>query len=240
MPQELTAFPVLFHATTTRPLLGTTVLLVEDSRFASESVRLLCIRSGARIRRADSLGAAQRHLAIYRPGVVIVDLGLPDGSGLDLIEELANTAASPKPIIIATSGADGDGLSDAAIAAGAHDFLPKPISSVAEFQEAILKHLPDELRPGGVRSLSTEVVDPDPIALKEDLSHLEQMLSDGKDTLHYIAPFLQGLSRLAGDAKLKSASDELTAAVAKGQGIQDAVTTTLKIIRCRINQTASV
>lgn len=46
-------------------LLGHTVLLVEDSRFAFEDVRLLSLRSGARIRRADSLALAPRHLRAY-------------------------------------------------------------------------------------------------------------------------------------------------------------------------------
>ena len=67
--------------TANRPLLGLTVLVVEDSRFACEAMRLLCLRSGARIRRADNLHHAHQHLKVYRPSVVIVDLGLPDRGG---------------------------------------------------------------------------------------------------------------------------------------------------------------
>ncbi|MEL7345922.1 MAG: response regulator, partial [Pseudomonadota bacterium] len=77
--------------TAEKPLLGQTLLVVEDSRFSCEAVRLLCLRSGARIRRADSIRSARRHLRTYRPSIILVDIGLPDGSGLDLIHEL-NTA----------------------------------------------------------------------------------------------------------------------------------------------------
>ncbi|MGB0905001.1 MAG: response regulator, partial [Mangrovicoccus sp.] len=110
--------------TAARPLLGLTVLVVEDSRFASEAVRLLCLRSGARIRRADCLNSARRHLRTYRPAVVIVDLGLPDGSGEDLIQELAESS-DPMELVLATSG-DPDGRARA-MAAGAMDFFEKPI-----------------------------------------------------------------------------------------------------------------
>ena len=106
---------------------GLTVLVVEDSRFASEAMRLLCLRSGARIRRADCLRSAHRHLQTYRPAVVIVDLGLPDGSGADLIAELV---AQPgrSTVVLGTSGdAAGEAV---ARAAGADGFLAKPVESL--------------------------------------------------------------------------------------------------------------
>ena len=89
----------------TRPLIGKTVLIVEDSRFICEAARLMCLHSGARLRRADSLAAARRHLNVYFPTIVIIDVGLPDGSGLQLISELAG--ASPRiSVILGTSGDD--------------------------------------------------------------------------------------------------------------------------------------
>jgi DNA-binding response OmpR family regulator len=84
--------------------LGLTVLAVEDSRYASEALRLMCLRSGARIRRADCIASAKRHLNVYRPSVAIVDLGLPDGSGLDLIRDHAGGQVA-RPIVLGTSGA---------------------------------------------------------------------------------------------------------------------------------------
>lgn len=233
MPNEL-GLTMNVQATAVRPLLGLTVLVVEDSRFASEAVRLLCIRSGARIRRADSLVSAHRHLQVYRPSVVIVDLGLPDGSGLDLIAELAVEPLTARPVILATSGADGEDQELQALAAGADDFLPKPFTSVSAFQHSILSHLPDEMRPIGPRIVSDESISPDRLALNEDLSHLDDLLQNGADVLEYVAPFLQGLARLAGDKSLKTASDALSKAYADGKGLDWAIANTRDVIRERL------
>ncbi|MBQ2260577.1 MAG: response regulator [Loktanella sp.] len=127
-----------------RPLLGETVLLVEDSRFASEAIRLLCQRAGARLRRADNVANAWRHLAVYRPSILLVDLGLPDGSGLDLISTLSR--ASPRISVIL--GISGDAAAgDAVLRAGADAFLTKPVAGLAAFQATILRHLPDDRPP---------------------------------------------------------------------------------------------
>lgn len=235
MPEDKNFMSMNIHATALRPLLGLTVLVVEDSRFASEAVRLLCIRSGARIRRADSLTAAHRHLKVYRPSVVIVDIGLPDGSGLDLIAELAREDDSVRPILIATSGADGEDQAQAAKDAGAVEFLAKPFACVSSFQQTIVSHLNEDARPSGPRLLSDETISPDPIALNEDLSHLDELLGSGTETLAYVAPFLQGLARLAGDDDLRSASERLSQAFKSGKGRQGAIAATRDMIRARLD-----
>jgi len=201
--------------TNTRPLLGLTVLVVEDSRFACEAMRLLCLRSGARIRRADCLKSARRHLQLYRPTAIIVDLGLPDGSGNDLIEELA--CATPRvPIILGTSG--DDYAEDAAIAAGADGFLAKPVTSLAAFQMAILSRLPSDRQPAGPHLLHDEEIQPDPIAYRDDMAHVADVLGDQTDDkiLDYVAQFVSGVARSACDDQLASAAADLAHARATG------------------------
>ena len=191
-----------------RPLAGLTVLVVEDSRFASEAVRLLCLRSGARIRRADCLRTAARHLQTYRPAVVIIDMGLPDGNGGELIAQMAQM--HPRvPVIL---GMSGDPMNeDAAMAAGADGFLPKPMESLAYFQQAILSVLPLSARPGGLRVVSPEVVQPDRGALRDDLNHVAQVLSSAEDStsIDYIARFLAGVARSSHDQPLEEAAAAL-------------------------------
>ena len=191
-----------------RPLTGLTVLVVEDSRFASEAVRLLCLRSGARIRRADCLKSAQKHLLTYRPTVVIVDMGLPDGSGADLIGMIAR--AEPRvPVILGLSG-DPDNR-DAAMAAGADNFLTKPVESLARFQQTILSALPAEAQLPGPRLLPDDVILPDSAALRDDLAHVAEVLSGATDTaaIDYIARFLAGVARSAHDRPLEDAATAL-------------------------------
>lgn len=189
--------------TADRPLLGMTVLVVEDSRFASEAVRLLCLRSGARIRRADCVGAAEKHLHVYRPSVAIVDLGLPDGSGLDLIARMHGLRPRV-PILLGTSGADRDEAERSATAAGADGFLPKPIESLAEFQTVILGLLPDAMRPRlPPRLVTGDCIAPDQIAYREDLAHAMDLLALDDPPLGYLRRFLLGVARTAHDGGLE-------------------------------------
>jgi len=208
--------------TASRPLLGLTVLVVEDSLFSSEAIRLLCLRSGARIRRADCLSSARKHLRVYRPSVVVVDLGLPDGSGAELIAELA--IARPQiDVVLAISGDAGREVE--AIGAGANGFLPKPIECLGVFQQAILAHLPKTAQPPGPRVVPRDLITPDPIAFRDDIAHVADVLRarpKGK-TLDYVAQFTSGVARSAHDAPLEAAAAALAKDRATGRPVRGGV-----------------
>lgn len=190
-----------------RPLSGLTVLVVEDSRFASEAMRLLCLRSGARIRRADCLHSARRHLCVYRPQVAVIDLGLPDGMGDTLISELVGS--TPRvPVVLGCSGDDGAHIR--ALDAGADGFLAKPVTSMAAFQQAVMSHLPADGLPV-MRPVSNERVQPDRFAFRDDMVHAAEILAADADarTLDYLAQFLAGVARDAQDRPLETAADGL-------------------------------
>lgn len=199
MPETLEDFLMTRPPTAERPLLGQTILAVEDSRFASDALRLICQRSGARLRRADCLAAATRHLRSYRPSIVLVDIGLPDGSGLDLICELAQADQR----VDAVFGMSGDDtLEEPARAAGADGFLAKPIASVKAFQQCMLDALPASAHPVGFHLIDRDSVEPDIIALSDDLIRVAKLLDAPKpETLVYIAGFLAGIAKgTAGEA----------------------------------------
>lgn len=192
-------------------LFAVTILLVEDSRSASEAIRLMASESGARVRRADSLHAAARHLAIYRPQVTVVDLGLPDGDGLGLIRHLAH-ASPPYGGILAMSGHDRADWQAEALAAGAAGCLAKPIASLAAFQDAILRVLPDGAarRPDG-RDLALAGRASLAAAFAEDLRRAQGLLADAApageaETVAYCAQFLRSCAEVLGDAPLAAAA----------------------------------
>ncbi|MBA3909723.1 MAG: response regulator [Rhodobacter sp.] len=188
------------------PFRGITLLLVEDSRFTCDAIRLICLRAGGRLKRAETLAAARAHLACYRPDVVIVDLGLPDGRGEALIADLA---AMGLPVL-GISG-DPDGRAPA-LAAGAAGFLDKPIGSTAAFQRQILALV------GGNEATATdapqEPLPGDPLALRDDLARAAALIEAaeleglGLEGVKrgYAADFLRSLGRATGDPALEAAA----------------------------------
>jgi DNA-binding response OmpR family regulator len=189
-----------------------TILLVEDSRSASEAIRLFAAESGARVRRADSLAAASRHLAIYRPNVVLVDLGLPDGDGMALIGHLAG-ASTPIGAIVALSGYERAAWQAEAIAAGAAACLEKPIGSLRAFQECLLGVLPDAetRRRPDEREVALEGRASVRAALDEDLRRARALLAEAmpagdRETVAYCAQFLGSVGEMLGESDLCAAA----------------------------------
>jgi len=235
MGDEIAEFLANRAASPERPLTGMTVLVVEDSRFACEAMRLLCLRSGARIRRADCLRSAHRHLQTYRPAVVIVDLGLPDGSGADLIAELA-ALPGRSTVVLGTSGdVDGEAV---AMAAGADGFLAKPLESLAVFQGLILAALPSDARPNAVAVARDAIVAPDALALRGDLAHVSALLEDAPDAamIDYLTHFLAGLARSAHDPALEAAASSLAGERASGTGYAHVA----RLVRARLAAGAAI
>ncbi|MGR3662883.1 MAG: response regulator [Paracoccaceae bacterium] len=240
MPDDPDPFMMIQTPTAERPLLGLTVLVVEDSRFACEAMRLLCLRSGARIRRADSLKSARRHLSVYRPAVVIIDIGLPDGSGTELIRELS-LPGSRVEVILGISG-DPDGA-ELAQMAGADGFLVKPIESLSVFQQIVLSHLPAEAQPRGLRLIADDNISLDTLALHDDLEHMADVLNsprlDGK-TIAYVAQFLTGVARIAHDTPLVNASLALADAQFDPRQLKSALLQVSGMVRERLQDQRQV
>jgi CheY-like chemotaxis protein len=178
------------------PLRGITVLVVDDSRVTCDALRLIFQRTGARLRRAETLASAKRHLEAYRPDVVVVDLGLPDGRG----EALISLAAADGLPVLALSG-DPDGRAPA-MDAGAIAFLEKPIPSVAGF----LRLIRQLVAGGGPEPNGQEIAAPsaDPMALRDDLAFAAALVL-GPDT-DYATAFVRSLARDAGDRDLEAAA----------------------------------
>ena len=197
------------------PLQGLTLLAVEDSRFCCEALRQLCQRSGARLRRAESLSAALAHLRLYRPDLVIVDLGLPDGRGEDLIRALSGDGMETGPVVLGCSAAAGGRA--LALSAGAVGFIDKPLPGLRDFQAAIqaaLKGRQIAAAPGGPDRT-------DPQALRDDLLRICRALRRGQDqtSRDWLSGFLTGLARQSGDPVLA----ELAAALRRGLPVAPAL-----------------
>ena len=222
-----TELPLVPRGNSRRPLLGLTILLVEDSRYCSEAVRLLCQKSGARLRRADSQRAAYRHLATYRPSLVIVDIGLPDGSGLDVVRDLA--AHRPNaPKILATSGDDPAMCQQAALAVGADGFMAKPLKNIQSFQSDILALFPDRncVDTDKIIHFRAEV-EPDRLALSEDLQQVRELLKTAigdkdREALHYCAQFLGSVADSNGVDGLAEIAADLAFAASE-QGFDESI-----------------
>jgi len=109
----------------TRVAPGTVLLVDDDPTFLSTFAREFARRDW-RVATAASCAAAADVARAHRPTVVVLDLMLGDGSGLDLIEELRRE--SPATRIVMTTAHPSFVTAVEAMKLGAHHFVPKPCS----------------------------------------------------------------------------------------------------------------
>ncbi len=117
------------------------ILVVDDEPAILDSVEYALKKVGHEVRTAASLRAAKEQLSTTTR-VVILDLMLPDGSGIDWIETLAERRSTGLALIILSSR-DGEADRIKALEMGADDYVTKPFSprEVAARVTAVLRRL---------------------------------------------------------------------------------------------------
>jgi two-component system response regulator FixJ len=101
------------------------VAIVDDDEGVCEALTALLQAAGHSTRAYTTLGAFRAGLGSgAEPAVVLLDVRLPDGSGIDFLPELMTLA--PRGAIIMMTGHGDVSLAVAAMKAGARDFLEKP------------------------------------------------------------------------------------------------------------------
>jgi two-component system response regulator AtoC len=114
-----------------------TALIVDDDTDFRGSMALLVEREGFIVREADSVAAARALLGESASDVVLVDLSLPDGDGLDLMAEETTAKAQTQFVVIT-----GNASLDSAVGAlrkGALDYLTKPVDRAR--LQSVLAHV---------------------------------------------------------------------------------------------------
>lgn len=104
------------------------VLIVDDDATVSAAMRraLGDVASVSFVDHAPSLAESRNLLSSRAYGVVLLDLGLPDGNGLELISWLSEFPRSPEVIVVTGTAPEG---AEIALRQGVWDFLSKPFST---------------------------------------------------------------------------------------------------------------
>ena len=131
-----------------------TILLVEDNLQVMRNNATMLRMRGAKVLCAADLASARDYIASDTPDAAIIDIMLPDGTGLDLLQELRSSMGHEVPVLLLTAKGDSEDIVTG-LRLGADDYLAKPYDlNVLEARiEAMLRrstHLPQTLRCGQI------------------------------------------------------------------------------------------
>ena len=102
------------------------MLIVEDNELVTGALRILFESTGRRVTIAHSVADAVEKGRLDPPDLVLLDLTLPDGDGLEVAASLAASGVSPRAMVALTGRDDPESLARCA-AAGVTAVMVKPV-----------------------------------------------------------------------------------------------------------------
>jgi len=101
------------------------ILIVEDDKKLNDGIKLALKNPGYQFYQAHTLKEARQLLKSHQIDLMLLDVNLPDGNGIDFVKEIRKTS-SVKIIIITINNMEIDIVSG--LEAGANDYITKPFS----------------------------------------------------------------------------------------------------------------
>lgn len=110
--------------------IGTKILLVEDDRYIALALKLRLQAESLDVHVVSGCEAALASARSDKPVIALIDYNLPDGNGLDLIQQFAEMFNQQPVASIMMTASKKPGLREQALERGAVDYFEKPFNSV--------------------------------------------------------------------------------------------------------------
>ena len=102
------------------------VLIVEDNDLVSSALRVLFEQTGRRVSIAATVADAISVASADRPDLMLIDLTLPDGNGLNILEQLRRENRPPR-VAVALTGHDDPAIVERCAQLGCAEVMLKPV-----------------------------------------------------------------------------------------------------------------
>ena len=102
---------------------NSTILVIEDDKYISHFIDLSLTKEGYRVIVAESGSEGMFMFSSYHPSIVLLDLGLPDRDGVDILRELRTFSDVPI-LVVSARGQESEKIE--ALDLGANDYVTKP------------------------------------------------------------------------------------------------------------------
>ena len=185
--------------------LNAPVLVVDDEEDLRDLIEMTLLKMGLEVDTADGVNAAKKKLDAQPYALVLTDMRMPDGSGLEVVEYLQEKNLDiPIAIITAYGNADQAVM---ALKAGAFDYIQKPVT-LAQLRSLVKSALK-------VHEVGTAA----PVAVETTITESVQAASEANTSAASPAPATPALPqfpRLRGDSQQLSEVKRMIAKLAKG------------------------